>query len=282
MHSVLTDGSESLFFVGDNRDASFTIGREGLSGWDEGTVTRRDRTPRPQRHGEYPRRGLLAGRLIVQTGMIHAASDEEYVDLAERLGGFLADGTEGTFAVTQAGGTKWATVSRHEKPDIRPILWGRVAAYQLMLWAPDPLRYADGDWVSTPPPTDGAGLVWPAVWPLTWPGGGTSGRIRLTNSGRAPSSPSFRLRGGFSSALITCVETGARLGFDRPTPAGSVVEISAATRRAVIDAQSDVSRWLRFREWADVPGRTSRTYQIDVTGPVGSPMLEGKVNPAWW
>lgn len=120
------------------------------------------------------------------------------------------------------------------------------------------------------------------MWPLIWPGGGSSGRITLTNTGKAPSSPQFRLLGGFDSALITSAETGARIGFDRLVPDGSVVSIDTAQHRATIDGQSDVSRWLRWREWEMVPPGESRSYQFDVVGPVGTPKLEGRVLSAWW
>jgi hypothetical protein len=92
----------------------------------------------------------------------------------------------------------------------------------------------------------------------------------------------FRLYGGFSTALITSVETGARIGLDRLVPAGSVVTIDTAQHAATIDGQSDVSRWLRWREWELIPGGESRTYQFDATVPVGSPILEGRVLSAWW
>lgn len=163
----------------------------------------------------------------------------------------------------------------------------RFASVAVDLEAADPRRYArasDVPWVPTGPPSAGAGRVWPAVWPLIWPGGGSSGRIELVNTGRAPSAPIFRLHGGFSSAVITCAETGSRIGLDRPVPPGSVVEINTddRERRATIDGQSDVSRWLRWREWEIVPPQQSRTFQFDVTDPVDSPTLEGRVLSAWW
>lgn len=121
--------------------------------------------------------------------------------------------------------------------------------------------------------------MFPAVWPAKWPGGGATGRVTLPNDGRAPAPVSLVLTGGFSSALITCVESGARVGFDRPIPAGTSVVIENG--RATLNGQ-DVSRWLRYREWTDVPGMLSRTFQLQVTDPVGTPTLAGKVDHAWW
>lgn len=191
----------------------------------------------------------------------------------------LAGGETARLTVESATGSLWADVQRVDEPDVQILVYGRTAAYQARFFAPDPRRYADGEWQQTGPAVAATGLVWPAVWPLVWPDTGSSGRIVLLNSGKAPSSPQFRLAGPFTSALITCVETGDRIGFGRPVPDGSVVEISG--RHAVIDGQSDVSRWLQFREWDDVPAQTARTYQFDVVSGA-SALLSGKVDSAWW
>lgn len=70
------------------------------------------------------------------------------------------------------------------------------------------------------------------------------------------------------SPCAPCLETGARIGFNRSVPVGSEVVIDTANRRATIDGQSDVSRWLQFREWELVPAGASRTFQFDATGVV--------------
>ena len=269
-----------VVFDGTAADATYTIGDDGLRGWFGGVSSRVDRTVRPQSHGEFTSRGLLSGRVITLEGMVRTKQDGAAQETAVNvLSGLLADGETDRLTVESAAGVLWADVQRLDEPDTRILLYGSTAAYQVRFLAVDPRRYADGAWQQTGPAVQSGGLVWPAVWPLVWPVSGSSGRVILTNSGKAPSAPSFRLQGPFTSALITCVETGARVGFNRPVPAGSVVEISG--KRAVIDGQSDVSRWLMFREWGDVPGGASRTYQFDAVDGAGA-VMQGKVDSAWW
>lgn len=269
-----------VVFDGTAADATYTIGDDGLRGWFGGVSSRVDRTVRPQSHGEFTSRGLLSGRVITLEGMVRTKQDGAAQETAVNvLSGLLADGETDRLTVESAAGVLWADVQRLDEPDTRILLYGSTAAYQARFLAADPRRYADGLWQQTGPAVQSGGLVWPAVWPLVWPVSGSSGRVTLPNPGTAPSPAVFRLLGPFDSAVITCVESGARVGFNRPVPAGSVVDISG--RRAVIDGQSDVSRWLQFREWTDVPGGESRTFQFDPVGGAGS-LLLGKVDPAWW
>ncbi|MFI8593725.1 hypothetical protein ACIGCK_04755 [Microbacterium sp. NPDC078428] len=243
-----------------------------------------DKTPvteRPQGHGAFPvSRSLRSSRAMAFRAVYVGASQAALENAVDELSAIGAEGPVRMTVTTPAGAT-WRTVSVEATPfeDHRGRKNGAVA---VDLVARDSRRYADAEWVSTAPPDSGGGLVWPVVWPAVWPGGGSPGRVALVNSGRAPSAPMFRLLGGFSSALITCVETGERIGFDRPIPVGSTVDIDVAGRRAMIDGQSDVSRWLRWREWGDVPPLSTRRFQFDVAGPSGSPMLQGRVFPAWW
>lgn len=269
-----------VVFDGTEADATYTIGDDGLRGWFGGVSSRVDRTVRPQSHGEFTSRGLLSGRVITLEGMVRTKQDGAAQETAVNvLSGLLADGETDRLTVESAAGVLWADVQRLDEPDTRILLYGSTAAYQVRFLAADPRRYADGAWQQTGPAVRSGGLVWPAVWPLVWPVSGSSGRVTLPNPGRAPSPAVFRLLGPFDSALITCVESGARVGFNRPVPAGSVVEVSG--RRAVIDGQSDVSRWLQFREWTDVPGGESRTFQFDPVGGAAA-FMQGKVDPAWW
>lgn len=260
----------------DTDTAGWTFSR--LVDWWGGTGTKTATVERPNDHGAFADNRLFrTARAISFDASFRGATSAEAEAAFDELAAVGAE-TPVLMTVTTAAGA----TSRVVRVDLAPAtstegVWLGFAHLDLI--APDPRRYADGAWQQTGPAVASSGLVWPAVWPLVWPGGGSSGRVILTNSGRAPSAPSFRLQGPFASALITCVETGARVGFNRPVPAGSVVEISG--KRAVIDGQSDVSRWLMFREWGDVPRGASRTYQFDAVAGAGA-VMQGKVDPAWW
>jgi hypothetical protein len=236
---------------------------------------------RPQQHGAFDEsQSLRSSRAISFQAQYIGTSQADAENAMDVLAAIAAEGPVLMTVNTPAGSTwRLVTVSASKPEDHRARSWVSVAVDCI---ARDPRRYVSGSVVTTGPAVAAGGLVWPTVWPTVWPGGGVSGRVALPNVGRAPSSPVFTLVGGFDTALITCVETGARIGFDRPTPAGSTVLIDYAERRAWLGADADVSRWLRWREWEDVPGLSTRNYQFLVTNPVGSPTLSGRVDSAWW
>lgn len=255
-----------------------------LVDWFGQTANKIGVTEHPQAHGAFvPSRALRSSRAISFTANYLGETVEDVENAWDALAAVGAEGPVTIRVDAPSGSTeRLVTVSTSQMTDHHGEPTGQVAVDMI---AYDPRRYAVASlvpWVQTGPPSAGNGLVWPAVWPLIWPGGGASGRVTLTNAGTAPSAPQFRLHGGFSSALVTCVETGARIGLDRLVPSGSVVYLNTADRRATIDGQSDVSRWLRWREWELIPAGEFRSYQFDVSAPVGSPILEGRVLSAWW
>lgn len=233
---------------------------------------------RPQAHGAFEAsRSLRSSRAISFTANFIGATQAEVEEAFDTLSAVGAEGPV-LMTVTTPAGSSHRVVTVEDTSPTRHRGGSGIGGMAVDLIAADPRRYSPGEWLSTTPPAPGQGIVWPVVWPAVWPGGGSSGRVELANTGKAPSAPVFRLLGGFASALITSVENGRRIGFDRPVPAGSMVEIDASTKRAVLDGQSDVSRWLRFREWTEVPGLLSRTFQFDADG---GEMI-AKVDHAWW
>lgn len=250
-----------------------------LTDWYGQVANKVQRTKRPLHHGNFQEtRVFRDGRAVSFKAAYLSGSAGAVQSAVDELSSVGADGPV-VMTVVGDDGVPAHRVVTVELVGVPDWLSATEAEVTVMLIADDPRRYADGVWQQTGPAVQSGGLVWPAKWPLVWPVSGSSGRVTLPNPGTAPSEAVFRLRGPFDSALITCVESGARVGFNRPVPAGSVVEVSG--RRAVIDGQSDVSRWLQFREWTDVPGGESRTFQFDPVGGTAA-FMQGKVDPAWW
>lgn len=237
---------------------------------------------RPQGHGAFPvAKSLRSSRAISYSAVYLAETVAEVEAAWDDLAAVGAEGPTLMRVVADSGDTQRVVsvmVSRVKDHNGDPT--GEVAVDAI---ARDSRRYSVAQGLDvTGPPVEGQGIVWPLVWPLVWPADGSDGRIVLENLGKAPTFPTFTLTGGFDSATITCVETGQRIGFDRPVPVGSSVVIDVVTRTARIDGQSDVSRWLRFREWPMIPKESTRSFQFDVVAPVGSPTLTGEVRSAWW
>lgn len=242
-----------------------------LIDWWGQTEDKLDVVERPQAHGAFDvTRSLRTSRAISFTGTFIGSAQADVENAFDDLSAVGAEGPVEMVVSTPAGATmRTVTVESVTPVDHHGRRYGR---YSVDLIARDPRRYdVNAQSESTTPAQPGLGRTWPAVWPLVWPGGGSSGRITLTNTGKAPSAPTFILEGGFDTALITCLETGARIGLNRQIPVGSEVVIDTKTRRATIDGQSDVSRWLQYREWELIPPGASRTYQFDATGVVVTP-----------
>jgi hypothetical protein len=272
---ITLDGTEAT--------AQYTIGDDGLKGWFDGVPSRLDQEERPNRNGLFDTQGYLSGRVVTIEGLILTSTPAQQEDARLALSSVLADGSAGRLSVRTSAGEKFAMVRRVGEPAIVTQVWGRQCAYQLRFLAADPRRYEDVPFFRVNALSGGTGPVAPLVWPLKWSTPGSADRLTFANRGNAESSPTFRLWGGFDSALITNTTTGARLGYGRQVSPGHYVEIDVKTRRAFYDGNrdSDVSRWVQFREWQDVPKGTSWTYQFDVTNPDSGPYLEGRVYPAW-
>lgn len=132
-----------LVFVGGDGPADFTIEQDGLQGWLSGGVSmRRDVDDRPTSHGQFSAPGLLSGRMVALEGKVHASSPYDYERKLNMLSAVLADGGDAPFVVQGAVTTR-AVVSRWAEPQVTPIVYGRLASYQLRLWSPDPRRYGD-------------------------------------------------------------------------------------------------------------------------------------------
>lgn len=277
---TLTDGTRSLVFPASTEHGWFF---HSLQGWYGQTSDKVPSDERPQAHGAFARsRSLRTSRAVTLKVGYRNGTPAEVEAAVMELSSFGVDGPI-TVAVEDQIGRFQRKVSVDSIADTDNTRW-YTGDMTVGMVADDPHRYAiesEVPWLETGPPTAGLGRTWPAIRPLIWPGGGSSGRITLTNTGTADSAPQLQLVGGFETALITCAETGARIGFDRLVPDGSVVTLDTDEHLATIDGQSDVSRWLRWREWELVPAGESRSFQFDITGGTGTPLLKGRVLSAW-
>ncbi|GAA4707469.1 Phage tail protein [Promicromonospora umidemergens] len=113
---------------------------------------------------------------------------------------------------------------------------------------------------------------------------GDAGELTLTNPGTAESWQVYRIDGptpaeGFD---ILDVSTGRRLRYTQEIPAGSTVEIDAATADVTLNGVADRSRFLTIREWTPVPAGGSTTVAFLPLGAWAAGMLTAVHAPAWW
>jgi hypothetical protein len=129
-----------LTFQAGGAAATYTIAENGLEGWFVGgTSMRREYVDRPNHPGQFATPGYLSGRIVILSGRVLGTGDEEaFEDALDALDGLLADGGSDTLTVTTPKGAKTATVFRYGEPQLRILVYGSVAEYQIQLWAPDP------------------------------------------------------------------------------------------------------------------------------------------------
>jgi hypothetical protein len=129
-----------LTFVGHEGPATYTIAADGLKGWFVGgTSMRREYVDRPNQPGQFSTPGYLSGRLVEITGKVLVDDDAvAFEDALDALDALLEDGGSDTLTVTTPKGAKTATVFRYGEPQLRILVYGSVAEYQIQLWAPDP------------------------------------------------------------------------------------------------------------------------------------------------
>lgn len=253
---------------------------QSLVDWFGGTDDKMPNNERPNGHGSFPvGKSLRASRAISFKAIYLASTLAEAESAVDDLVAAVALGPVKMTVSTDRGTTwRWVTASvsfedNRQEPE---------AVVTVDLIARDPRRYADSPWEQAGAPTAGQGRTWPAVYPLVWPGGGATGRFTLTNTGNAPAAPSFRISGAVDGVTITMTETGQRIGLGRPIASGDFVLIDGGLRRALYNGVADTSRWLQFREWAEIPPRSARTFQFDPVNPGAGALLEGQVLSAWW
>lgn len=258
-------------------------GFESLGAWYSLSADKSERRERPTAHGAFrARRSLRSALTFEVVAHFVGGSPAELVEALEYIGALGADGPI-VMRVTDHVRTTEREVSVIDI-DVPSYQSRRINTVTISLWAADPRRYSVGDqWVSGSMPEEAtSGLTWPIRWPLIWGTGGASdGRLTLTNHGTKASAPVYRVYGGFDSVELVEISSQQRIGFDLIVPAGSYVEIDFRTRRATLNGQSDVSRYLTFREWWTVPAGGSVQVAPSFEGAGPSAAYSGMVRSAW-
>jgi hypothetical protein len=131
-----------LTFQAGGAAATYTIAENGLEGWFVGgTSMRREYVDRPTHDGQFATPGYLSGRIVTLSGRVLGTGDEEaFEDALDALDALLEDGGSDTLTVTTPKGAKTATVFRYGEPQLRILVYGSTAEYQIQLWAPDPAK----------------------------------------------------------------------------------------------------------------------------------------------
>lgn len=242
-------------------------------GWHDAPPMRTSRSPKAQRAGTNPAKGVPDERVIRFGGLARGPSPVALEAAARRLAAVLASGGEGQLIGSSAYGVLSAQVSLDDDVStFRPIS-SKVARWRLTVAAPDPLLYGPPVYrtATLSAATPGAGRVWPRVWPTDWgiAPGTTPGALSLPNAGTAAYWPRLRIDGPVLNPVVTCVETGAWVRYSGALVAGQWLDWDMANRRILLQGQVSVRRMVSAGgDWLAVPiGGATIPWTADTADP---------------
>jgi hypothetical protein len=241
---------------------------EVADGWLTGAAVRVDVQARMQQDGDWRGRGFRGGRSIVLRGTV-VCPDEVATDAAaRRLGAVLADGTFGTLEGVGPLVTATTQVQLNDTPAFE-LLTERVAAWQLALASAEPHLYGGALFYSTNlgSTAGGTGLPYPLAYPLSYgvAAGVLPGTLFLPNTGTVSYQPRLRIDGPVTNPIVTLAETGDWVRYGGAIPAGSWLDIDAATRNVMLNGSVSHEYLVTYSgAWLAVPvGGGSVTWTAD-------------------
>ena len=254
-------------------DALFGVVIDGVKwrytkfdGWGMGGGVEANLAPRPNRHGDLLGPTYRRARTVTIAGDVVASSRANAVAARDQLASLLADGSTGTLRVDDPDlGTRSVTVTLSDTPlsDDSAIGVG-IFRWSLQFTAPDYRKYGEEQTGTCGLPSHGGGLDFPLDFPLDFGDPGDPGRVSVTNTGNAPSEPTFTVEPTLASGFeITRVETGQRLRYAAPVT--STLTLDCAAGMVLTDGQRR-ERYLTVRQWPSLLPGESATFQFSTLG----------------
>lgn len=240
---------------------------EKTDGWDNAPGDRLVQAARPNAHGVYDAPSYLDPRLITLEGTVVAPDRAAADDAAEAFAAVLTGGVTEPLTVTTPVRAYTLRVKRGGKPAVQrvsAVAW----AYQLLLLAPDPRKYATA--VSTPmglpaDPVIGLDFSPAGMAGADFTAGGYAGldfgvpaslgRITISNTGTAATGVVFTLTGPLTGPVtITNQTTGQRLVYGGTVGTNDVLVIDTGRKSVRLNG---VSRSLSAAQWWEIPRGSS-------------------------
>ncbi|WP_454728838.1 hypothetical protein [Cellulosimicrobium protaetiae] len=269
-----------------------------LAGLEELPSLRTSDEARPWAHGDYAGDDWASGRTIGWELEIAAEPelgvtyDQALADLRRAMVPTAGDLIPLWVYIPHRGApVRWdVKVRRHRvTTDMRYELG--LALAEAQVYAPDPLGYGDELSTSSGFPLLNGGLEFDLFTDGAddtgflefGDGGGSSGRVVLTNIGTADTWPRFRTDGPVVDGFeLLEIGTGRRLRFEGDVAAGSSISIDAATGVVLLDDVADRSGLLTVREWFPVPAGGTAEVMFLPLGSYTTAQLTVTWAPASW
>lgn len=256
-----------------------------VEGWTgrSGVGVRTARADRPGRDGQLRGRSYRSERIITLGGLAYAPDPASLDAAGETIAALCDDASVlHTLVGTDTSGIdKQAMVELNAESKFEHQT-DRVAAWQIQLAAPDPLRYATvASTASCGLATTSGGLAFPLVFPLDFGSGSTGGTLLLTNAGNTATWPIWTITGPVTNPVIVNTGTGERLTLTITVDAGQQLILDTDARTVMLQgvasrrgSLSSTSAWFPLRA-----GATAIAFQASSYDPATS--LSAAWRSAW-
>jgi len=236
--------------------AQYILDPTALTGWDDGTSTRRDATVRPVSSGDFTEPYTFSSRLIAFTGTAVAPDRQELQILRDKLTGVLTAGEYADLRVETSASTRYATVGLENKVEWVQQL-DNVASFRVEFYAPDAHIYGEEKRSQAGAYVVSGGLKFPLTYALDYNFNEQSIYRTVTNDGNATAYPVFAAIGDFYSGFT--VMTG--FGGQRVTYTGMVTKQSPVlidmARGTAMQNGVDKTTLVTERNWFGIEPHTT-------------------------
>lgn len=236
----------------------------------------------PGSHGSFGRRKLFReSRQITLKGAIYASDNAGLVAIRDGLEAALAEGV-GIMKVSTPAAGVWERGVEIDTLDIDDDHGRNSTRFVIDMIAPDPRRYGPAQRVGPAELQSSIGGVrLPQRMPWNFGTATEGSRLTVPNAGAFSMAPVLEVTGGFSQVTIYEIATGRRLRLDWAVSVVDVAVFDCGARRVTVGG-ADMTRWLRVREWFDIPAGQVGEYRFDVVGRVGDPLLSATFRIGAW
>lgn len=264
----------------DERNVKWSVNK--FDGWDGSTASTTEFNQRARGHGATTTEGFYTPRFLTIEGNITAPSLALLDESRDMLNAAVTLQLT-QMLVSESGQVRNMMVKRQGAVMVNPIT-DTVAAYSVLLGAPDPRKYGDLVTASTLLPFSNGGLVRPSTWPRTWTGVSGTGVIRLNNPGNTQAPVWLRIDGPVPAGGWAATHIGKKqsLTFANALElgAGEFVDVDMDRREVLAQGQSARSGYVTSRGWFNLdPGDNDIAFSAQNYSPTAT--LTVTTKPAW-
>lgn len=244
-------------------EQQFNLDPTGISGWLDGTSTRRLTTARPNGNGDFVERSYMDSRIISLSGVAMAKTPAAIRNLRDIFMGIFSNGGYREISVQLGSEVRYATAGLEGKPSWI-VLNDNNAAWKIDLYAPDPFIYGAEKIVQTEANVTSGAMAYPLTYVLDYSLIKPEAAQSISNRGNAEAWPKFRVVGNYYSGFTISNNLNKKVTYNGLVTTQSAVTIDMATGTAMQNGV-DKTTLVSDRGWFSIaPQETIRPSFIPI------------------